>query len=380
MNNLINLTQYLADLEYLVNIDSGSNDCPDGLNKCADFFEERFRVLGWQIHRYDLGDHTGNCLVCANREAAHYDVLLIGHLDTVFPVGTAAARPFRYDAEKQLAYGPGVCDMKHGSLLMYYLMKELAPEVNEKLNILCIFNPDEEIGSRHSGEVLEKYAAMTDYIYVYEAGSGDGARCVERKGSTGFTVNFKGKAGHCGYVFSNGAKSAVSEMAKWIVRLDEFQSRERNTTVNVGTASGGIATNVVAEDASLSVSIRYSIDETAAIDAMLEELKAGAAERGIGIDIPAVKRSQPLIPSEKGWEYIRHVAELTAANGIRFSTRARGGLSDANRMAKFGAICLDGMGPAGGSDHSDREYMNVDTVKEAYDLSMLLLTDLCDGK
>ena len=340
MYNLINLTQYLADLEYLVNIDSGSNDCPDGLNKCADFFEERFRALGWQIHRYDLGDHTGNCLVCANREAAHYDVLLIGHLDTVFPVGTAAARPFRYDAEKQLAYGPGVCDMKHGSLLMYYLMKELAPE----------------------------------------AGSGDGARCVERKGSTGFTVNFKGKAGHCGYVFSNGAKSAVSEMAKWIVRLDEFQSRERNTTVNVGTASGGIATNVVAEDASLSVSIRYSIDETAAIDAMLEELKAGAAERGIGIDIPAVKRSQPLIPSEKGWEYIRHVAELTAASGIRFSTRARGGLSDANRMAKFGAICLDGMGPAGGSDHSDREYMNVNTVQEAYDLSMLLLTDLAEGK
>ena len=374
----MDLNTYLSELEYLTNIDSCSDD-PEGLKKVADFFSVRFKEMGWNVQEYNSAPNGGTCLICTNREADHYDLMLVGHIDTVFPKGTCAEWPFR--VEGNIAYGPGVSDMKNGVLSMYYLMKELPAEINEKLNIVVVFNPDEETGSFFSEPLYRPYAQKCDYAFIYESGGSDTTLCNQRKGCVGFVAEFIGKAGHCGFVFTNGAKSAVSEMAKWIVALDELQSEERDTTVNAGVAKGGTKVNVVADHALLEVSVRLSNpDEVKRVEATIEKLKAGAEERGIKVNMLKYRVSPPLNPTEEGKKYFEHITRLCKEHGMDLKFKARGGMSDANRIAPHGPICLDGLGSVGDDCHSRDENMYIDTVLPYYDLSRLLIKDLADSK
>lgn len=368
----MDLALYFSQLEQLVNIESCSDD-PEGLNQVAAFFTKGFRELGWTVEEHNLAPHSGTCVICTNRKAEHYDVLLIGHLDTVFPRGTGL--PYRKEGDR--CHGAGVADMKHGSLLMYHLMKELPAEINEKLNIVVVFNPDEEIGSRYSKDCYLPYAAKSDLCLVYEARSAKGGVCIERKGAVHYTLKFKGIPGHCGFVFKNGAKSAISEMARWIVALDSLQSRERNTSVNVGLASGGSKPNVVPEHAEMTVDIRFS-DPTEAdrVEEAVQALLLQAQERGIGVEIAEKRCKLPLVPDEKSRAYFDHLMTIGKNAGLEFVYEARGGLSDANLIAQCGPICIDGMGPIGGNGHSPNEYMLMDSVVPAFDLSMLIFKDL----
>lgn len=374
----MDLKEYLSELEYLVNTDSGSDD-PEGLNKMADFFAERFSLLGWKVARHDLSPESGSCLIITNRDSEHYDLMLMGHLDTVFARGQCKEHPFRIDGDR--VYGLGSCDMKHGALLIYHLMKELPREINDKLNIVIVYNPDEEIGSRYSRKIYEDIARRTDLALIYEACGTDGARCIERKGATGFTVEFTGKAGHSGYVFMNGARSAISEMARWIVRLDSLQSEERGTTVNVGIVSGGTKPNVVAEHASMRVGVRYSLpSESAILEETLRELTEEAKRRGIRAEIVNKTKKEPLVPSEKGKKYFAHLKSLLTEHGFEFITRARGGLSDANIVGALGAVCIDGMGPSGDYCHSVEECLDIDSVLPSFNYSMVIISDLAERK
>ena len=377
----MDLNTYLSQLEYLTNIDSCSDD-PEGVKKIADFFAEGFREIGWNVQYHDCAPKAGPCLICTNREADHYDLMLIGHMDTVFPKGTCAEWPFR--VEGNTAYGPGVSDMKNGVLLMYHLMRDLPKDLNEKLNIVAVFNPDEEIGSHSSRPLYAPYAEKTDYAFLYESGGGTAANCtlcVERKGCIGITAEFIGKAGHCGYVFENGAKSAVSEMARWIVALDALQSRERNTTVNVGVARGGTKTNVVADHARIQVSVRFSAnDEPERVKAVVDQLTRDAEERGIGVNMISYTSSRALNPTEEGKKYFEHITEVCKNEGLNIAFKPRGGLSDANLIAPYGPICLDGLGPIGDDCHSRDEYLDIDSVMPFYKLSQVLIRDLADSK
>ena len=374
----MDLKEYLSELEYLVNTDSGSDD-PEGLGKMADFFAERFNAIGWNVARHDLAPESGSCLIITNRDAERYDLMLMGHLDTVFAKGQCKEHPFRIEGDR--VYGLGSCDMKHGALLIYHLMKELPKEINDKLNIAVVYNPDEEIGSRYSRKIYEDIARRTDVALIYEASGTDGARCIERKGATGFTVEFTGKAGHSGYVFMNGAKSAISEMARWIVRLDALQSEERGTTVNVGTVSGGTRINVVAAHASMKVGIRYSLpSEAEVVEKTLRELTDEAERRGIKAEIKRNTKKDPLVPSESGRKYFAHLKDVLAEHGIEFITRARGGLSDANIIGSLGTICIDGMGPSGDYCHSVLECMDIDSVLPSFNYSMVIISDLAERK
>ncbi len=373
----MDMNTYLSELEQLVNIDSGS-DNPAGVARVAAFFSKRFEEMGWIVEVHDFAPDCGPCVICRNREAERYDMLLIGHMDTVFGEGTCAERPFRIEGDR--AYGPGVGDMKQGCLLMYYLMKDLPAELNEKLNIVVVFNPDEEIGSRYSKTAYLPYVEKSNYAFLYEAHGMDGTFCVERKGANSLTVEFFGKAGHCGYAFTNGGRSAISEMAQWIVGLDSLQSRERNTTVNVGVANGGTKANVIPDYAMISASIRYSDPaEKERINAKVKELERSAEEHGIGIKITP-RGKEPLVPTEKGKAYFEHLIAVGAEHGIDVLFQARGGLSDANIIAQYGPICIDSMGPAGGSGHSKDEYMYIPSVKEMYDFSMMVFEDLAENK
>ena len=370
------LSLYFEQLEQLVNIESCSDD-PEGLNKVAKFFSDGFKELGWIVEEHDFAPQCGTCVICTNRKAEHYDVLLIGHLDTVFPRGTGV--PYRVEGNR--AYGAGVADMKHGSLLMYHLMKELPREVNEKLNICVVFNPDEEIGSCYSKDCYLPYAKIADYAFAYEAMGSTYTICNERKGAVMYKFAFTGVPGHCGFVFTNGARNAISEMARWVVALDGLQSKERNTSVNVGMVSGGSKPNVVAENADMTVDIRFSDPaEADRVEQTVAELMKQAKANGIAVEVIENRCKLPLVPGEKGTAYARRILQICKENRLPITFKARGGLSDANLIAQYGAVCIDGLGPAGAGGHSPDEYMLLDSVEPAYQLSMALLKDLADQK
>jgi len=374
----MNLSVYLKQLEYLVNIDSETFDV-EGVNKVADYFSTAFKNFDWIVEEHQPKDNKmGKCLICKNREADRYDLLMIGHIDTVFKRGTSANRPFKIVGDK--AFGPGVADMKQGSLMMCYLIKELPKEINDKLNIVVVFNPDEEAGSVFSKEIYSKYAKISDYAFVYEASNENTGICTARKGSVVFDVEFIGKAGHCAYVDKNGAVSAVHEMGKWIAEFDSMMNLSIGTTVNVGLASGGVRRNVVADNAKITVDIRYqqSSERQKFLD-LVERLTKNANEKGIKINVKT--REKPsFIPSEKAITYVKHIEQLAKNNGFDFKHALRGGVSDANFISQYGAICLDGLGPSGNLAHCYDEYMIVSSIMPYFELSKLLIKDLAEKK
>ena len=372
----LNLEQYLRELEWLVNTDSGQGN-PEGITAVGDFFADRFGALGWIVEKYDLRPDTGNCTVVKNREADRYDLMLIGHVDTVFAKGETAKRPFRRDGKN--CYGVGVIDMKQGCLSMLHILEQLPKEVNDKLNIVAIFNPDEEVGSYSSMPILHRYAKITDKVFVFEAGSLDGEVTVERKGQTTLSVDIHGKAGHAGYVFTNGALSAIDEAVYWVNALAPFHSQEQDTTVNVGVFRGGEKRNVVAPTAHVEWDIRYSRREVAdQVAARIDELIAHAEENGYQVQINARTVKPALVPDERTMAYVERMRAVAQRMGRPFGLKKRGGLSDANHIAACGPICVDSLGPTGAFDHSEREYLAIRTIQPYTEFAYELICDLAE--
>lgn len=355
------IDQYFRDLEALVNIDSGQ-DAPEGIRQNAEFFQSAFDAMGWITEMLDIGD-TGPCLVVRNREADRYDLLLTGHLDTVFPKGTADRRPYR--EQDGIAYGPGICDMKAGCLTMLYALRAVPADVLDQLNILLIFQPDEEIGSRFSKPLMCEWAKKCRICLVFEAAvdAPSPLHCVQRKGMLRFGFRFHGRAGHAGSMLTNGAISAISEMAYWIHRIDGLVDREKNTTANVGLVSGGIGNNVVAACAEMSGEVRFELPEEAEkAKALIEELYHHAEESGVRVERTLEGYEPPMNPTAETLAYVDFLNTLEGQGGRTFVIRKRGGLSAANFVSQHLPICVDGMGPAGEKAHAEDEYLVIDSV------------------
>jgi glutamate carboxypeptidase len=373
----VDVEKFLQELEILVNMDSGQGN-PDGITAVGKWLADRLVAKGWIAEQVDVGAATGRCTVVKNREADHYDVMLVGHVDTVFPTGETAKRPFRRDETR--AYGLGVIDMKQGDLAIVHVLEQLPDDVNEKLNILVIFNPDEEIGSRYSKKLIDEYAKISDYAYIFEAASTDGSHTIQRKGMCSATVEFHGQAGHAGYLFNGGMISAINELIYWGSQINTLLSAERETSVNIGVIEGGVKTNVVPDYAKMMFEARYDYpEELDKVKAMLEQLKEHAAQAGVGVEIN-FRSSAAMMPTEKTHAYIKRVTAMAAANGIDFYTKKRGGLSDANHISACGPICVDGLGPTGDCDHSDKEYLEISTIEPNLKLVYLMLCDLAKMK
>ncbi len=155
------LDSYLADLAPLINLDCGTRT-PAGVAKVADIMTEKYEAIGWQVTRHQFAAECGPCLEITNAPGAdHYDVMLCGHMDTVFPEGTAAKRPLKIEGNQ--AFGPGVSDMKSGLLSIWYALKEMDPALLAKLKVLVCYNCDEEIGSPLVEELAGR-ASQTEWL------------------------------------------------------------------------------------------------------------------------------------------------------------------------------------------------------------------------
>ena len=359
----LHVDQFLKDLEYLVNIDSSSDD-PEGVTQVAAFFEKAFRDMGWRVERTELDKSAGPCLHFANGEPP-YDALLLGHMDTVFPKGTVAKRPFSRDDTR--AYGPGVVDMKSGLLFGLYAARVITAKGME--GSFCIaFNSEEEIGSVRARPWIERLAKESRAVIVLEPARANGNLVNARKGVGQIDVLFHGRAAHAGVEPEKGV-NAVNEMARWIIELHALNDFERGTTLNAGVVEGGTAVNVVPELASMNVDVRAKTpDEVERIASKIKELKANPATHGIVVDANFSMTRPPMSPDERTAKLCALVEEAGREAGVEFGWQATGGGSDGNFTAAIGIPTVDGLGPQATS-----EFLIIDTISARFALLLGVL-------
>lgn len=355
-NYSFDIKDYLRDLEHIVNIDSGTKNIA-GLNTVAKFIGNKFIDMGWRVKTH-TSEGAGPCLEITNTERDTYDVMLIGHIDTVFPDGTAQERPFTILGER--AYGPGVNDMKSGVLLGYYALKTIPQE--KQPSICYIINSDEETGSRTSIELIERIAKKSKYVFVLEGAEPDGAIIRERKGVRGYHAYFYGIAAHAGVEPEKG-KSAIGELGNWIVELDRLTDLEKGTTLNVGVVSGGTASNVVAERAYANIDLRFrSMAELARVEHVMEYMIRHPKIPGVKVELIKRAMRPPMNATEATDKLCKIVESIGEAIDLEIKWSLNGGGSDANNTADLGVPTLDGLGPVGGFPHSVREYLDISSV------------------
>ncbi|HLS53486.1 MAG TPA: M20 family metallopeptidase [Tissierellaceae bacterium] len=369
------LEQYLDELEELVNIDSGSTYV-EGVNKIADIFKEKYENLGFLVKEHNFSKDAGSCLEIRNKDGKDIDILIIGHMDTVFKKGTAAERPFTIKGDR--AYGPGVADMKSGLLSTYYSMKLLNKEVLDKLNICIFHNSDEEISSIYSQEKIKELARKSRYAFVMEPGRSDGSMVTERKGLAKYFIDFHGVAAHAGVEPEKG-KSAIHELGNWIVNLVKLNDYESGTSVNIGVVEGGTVPNVVADKAHGQIDIRFKSDNVIDdIEKAMQELKENPLVEGIDIKVERKGYRPPMNPNEDVYKLCRQIEKIGEELGIEIKWTATGGGSDANFTSAEGVPSIDSMGPIGGGAHGVDEYIEIDSIEPRIKLFTRLLENLAD--
>ncbi|WP_194436882.1 M20 family metallopeptidase [Vibrio fluminensis] len=365
------LEQYLAELRPLIDVDCGTYTL-EGIEFIASQFEAKFAEMsGWSVKRIDCGKAGVGLEIRNQPEAEMIDVMLIGHMDTVFPVGTAAARPMTTDADK--AYGPGVSDMKSGLLNVVYAMRNLDQAVLDKLSICICMNPDEETGSTDSVEWLQSVAKNARNVLVAEAARADGSLVKARKGLAGYKLTFSGKAAHAGNDPQAG-RSAITEMANWILAINAMTNFESGTTLNVGVVNGGTGVNIVPDHATALVDVRFwSNDEYADVDAKLKAMLETPFVDGVTITLERETYKPSMVATDKTHALMALVEESAQELDIAIGWQEVGGGSDANNTAILGVPTLDGFGPIGAGFHSDLEYLQLDSIEPRIRMLMRVL-------
>lgn len=344
----------LSLLETLVNIDSGTG-LEGGARQIVDIVSPVLRELDMsvEVHPTPIGPQL---VAAGNRQP---QVLLVGHIDTVFPDGTAKERPFRIDGDR--AYGPGVTDMKSGVVNMLYVLKALAEHDELHQHIRVVINCDEETSSIHSRAIIEKEARRCVAAFVFEPSSNVAKLTTERKGVGIVDVKVTGVASHSGSSFADGL-SATQELARIVVALHGLNKPDVGYSVNVGLMSGGTARNVVAPSAEATVDLRFTTEEEG--NQLLEDVRAVCTPSADGytVDVDARLTRPPLVRTDAIIQLFNEVKAAGESFGIDFEQSTSGGVSDANLIAAVGTPVIDSFGPIGARVHSDEEYLELDSI------------------
>lgn len=357
----MNINHYIDELETLVNVDCGTQTV-SGVAQVAGTLAGLWRQEGWHVTEVDLGDAVGPGLLVTNQpQATHYDVLLVGHLDTVFPVGTVAERPLKRDYT--CLYGPGVSDMKSGLLNILWAMRGLSAADKNRLSIAVAMNPDEETGSVHSEAWLGGLARNARVVLVCEAARADGSLVKARKGLAGYQLTFKGVAAHAGNDPDKG-RSAITALAKAVLAINALADPACGTTLNMGVVKGGSASNVVADHATAELDLRYwQNSEYDRVHAQLETLCEQGFLDGVTTTLRRLNYKPAMAESGETASLMMLVEKAGAAEKVPVSWQAVGGGSDANHIAALGIPTLDGFGPVGAGFHSPAEWLDIASIE-----------------
>jgi glutamate carboxypeptidase len=354
--------RYLAELEELVNIDCGSYT-REGVNAVATHVEAELARLGADVKRIPhrpVGDESQlGDLVVGRLAGEGPRLLLIGHMDTVFGPGTAVSRPFRCDGDR--ATGPGTSDMKGGLLAGLHAIGALQT-AGSKPAITFVANPDEEIGSPFSGHHIRALAAEHDAALILECARANGDIVSARKGVADLAIDFHGRAAHAGVEPEKG-RNAILAAARAVEALHALNGRWEGVTVNAGVIAGGTRPNVIAAECRLEVDLRGATAQTfdearKALDLIVAE----PAVRGVIADLREGAMHRPMEATPPAKRLARLAATIAAELGFELHDAATGGASDGNTTSAAGLPTLDGLGPIGGDDHSEEEWLDLSSV------------------
>lgn len=359
-----------AELRALAELESPTSE-PDRQRAVFDRLAGSLEAAGFRCRHFAGREYGGVLLaVPEGRERGRPFQLLLGHADTVWPVGTLEEMPVTVaDGEVR---GPGTFDMKGGLVQAVFALRALHDRgIEPAVTPVLLVNADEEVGSPESRRHVQRLARRADRVFVMEPALGPaGALKTARKGTGSFTVTVRGKSAHSGLAPEEGA-SAIVALSDVVQRLHALNDPERGITVNVGTIEGGGRTNVVPGGARADVGIRVARSED--VSELLEQI------RGLSPSVPGTTvevdggLGRPPMERTAGVRLLwRAARRLGHRLGLELEEGRSGGASDGNLTARH-APTLDGLGPVGDGAHAAHEHVKLDAMPERAALLALLL-------
>jgi len=303
-----------------------------------------------------MPEKLGKSVFLAPPGTDEFDLFIVCHVDTVFPKGEVAKRPFSKD-DKRL-YGPGVGDMKAGCLFTLLAIEQLLAEKVPLGRIGVFFNPEEEISSVHTRPIIESYCQKSRIVITAEPARPDGGNVKKRKGINRYTLTFEGKSAHAGNNPQDGI-CTNTEMAHWILFFKSLENTGKGITVNPGIAKGGTSANSIAERAELHVDVRTCEQEDAlAIDRAVRAHPPTNPK--VKITIEGGIARPPMVPNARSEELAELVKEINDGLGLETQWAFAGGGSDASFASALNKPALCALGPVCGRAHSPEEYVEIE--------------------
>jgi glutamate carboxypeptidase len=358
----------VESIRSLVDIESPSNDAASS-RRVVDAVEKMAVATGVEIEaeRFDADAGT-HLLISAFTGPSDFTVLL-GHLDTVHPVGTAQKNPTRIDGDR--LYGCGTFDMKANvavalAVLRYFAETRKRPSTAVRMLLSC----DEEVGSQSGREYVERFVTGARQCLVLEP-SADGKVKTGRKGTGMFQLRAHGVPAHAGLEPEKGA-NAVAELARQIPNIHAVQRPDIGTTVNVTTFHGGTTLNVIPDQAVCDIDVRYSI--AAEADRVVNELNSlRPTDERVRLELTGAINRPPLERTDAVVALYQRARDLAASFNYELGETQVGGGSDGNFVAAVGVAVLDGLGLAGAGAHTLDEYVLISDIAKRATLLTLLL-------
>jgi glutamate carboxypeptidase len=361
--------EMVALLKELIEIESPSTD-PAGVAAVAARLASELDGLGLRVEQAPV-EGGGPILRAVTEGGASRPVMLLGHLDTVWPRGTLADRPARVEGDR--IHGPGSFDMKAGLVVATYALRALAAR-GRLPAVTVFFTPLEEVDCEPYRPAMEAAMKASAAVLGFEPAWPGGAVKTRRKGSGSVTLRAHGQAAHAGADFDKGA-NAIVELARRCLEASGLTDRERGITVNVGVIRGGIRSNVVPELAEAEIDFRVrTLEDGRRVEAALCALRSG--DPGVrlhvegGLHYPPLERSPGVV---RVYEAARAVA---AEMGMDLAEASTGGASEAAFAAALGVPTLDGLGADGDGAHAEHEHVKIPSLPERAALAAGLIARL----
>ena len=362
-----------AILEW-VRIESPSHDA-DAVNRMVDHVESAMRPITSRVERTPGRDGYGDILAVRSEWGGDGPgVLVLSHLDTVHPTGTIdEVLNVRRDGDR--VYGPGIYDMKGGACLAWYAFRHLVRTGRETpLPVTFLFVPEEEVGSPTSRAVIETAARANRYVLVTEPARDGGRIVTARKGVANFEMKVTGRPSHAGVRHEDG-RSAIREMARQILRLEDLTDYGRGVTVNVGVVSGGTGSNVVPAECRAAIDVRVPSPEVGE-EMCARVLHLDAFDPDVEVDVTGGMNRPPYEKGAGIEALFEHAKSLAAEIGFDLGDVKTGGGSDGNFTAALGVPTLDGLGVDGDGAHSHEEHLYYSSLEPRAKLLLRLLETL----
>ncbi len=363
----------LTELKNLVEQETPSGE-NEAIQRVQTQLGEKFARLGGQVDIIE--GPKGNHLKVSWGEAGpdNPQILAVGHIDTVWPMGTLARKPFK--VEDGLAFGPGVYDMKAGIVLLQFAMQALQQHnLKPARPFTILITADEEVGSRTSRSLIEAEAKKAACALVLEPPLENGAVKTARKGVGQFSLKIEGRAAHAGVEPEKGV-NALIELAHQMLAINALNDYSRGTTLNVGVAQGGTRSNVVPAKASAEIDLRVStLAEAQRIEAALKSLLPVLPEAALmlegGLNRPPFERTAAVVELFNKAKALYRAVEPEVA----LEEGSTGGGSDGNFTAALGIPTLDGLGAVGKGAHAEHEQVLINSLPRRAHLLAAILTN-----